>query len=101
MVEHYLNKFGCLYSTTIFVQTNSIMATKKKAHNTDAKEVASLQSHELKYICRIFSDKFGKLPMGVLKNIMRNLGEKGKMCRSRRKIYIGLKALGYSINLKK
>lgn len=77
------------------------MATKKVTRNTDAKQVASLQPHELKYICSIFSNSTEKLNKDVLKNVMKNLGTNGKLCHSRRKIYIGLKAMGYSIKLKK
>lgn len=77
------------------------MATKK--HNTDAKEVASRTKNkrELKYICSIFEMAGAKLTEGVLTAVMKNLGSGGKLCRSRRKIYIGLKAMGYTIKLKK
>lgn len=69
---------------------------KKVVLNTDAKSVASKQNHELKYICSVFKDASGQyLKKDALKQVMTNLGKKGKPSRSRRMIYIGLRAMGY------
>jgi hypothetical protein len=83
------------------------MATKKVVHNTDAKEVASKQQHEIKYICSVFTttnavnSKLVHLSSKDLRNVMRNLGTKAHPCRSRRKIYIALKGMGYTYTPKK
>jgi hypothetical protein len=84
-----------------------IMPTKKVVHNTDAKQVASKQQHELKYICSVFTTKNAvnsalvHLSPKDLKNVMSNLGTKAQPCRSRRKIYIALKGMGYTYTPKK
>jgi predicted PP-loop superfamily ATPase len=67
-----------------------------KKKNSDSKEVASQQKHEMKYICSAWKtvDK-QHLAMADLKRIMKELGSNGKMCRSRRKIYAELRSIGY------
>lgn len=69
---------------------------KKKAKNNDAKSVSSKETWETKYICSVFKDKDGKqLKSGVLRTVMVNLGKNGKPSRSRRNIYVGLRAMGF------
>ena len=72
------------------------MATKKKSGNSDAKSVSSKESYEIRYICSVFKDVDGRhLKSSVLKSVMANLGKNGKPSRSRRNIYVGLRAMGY------
>ena len=72
------------------------MAKKKVVHNNDQKSVSSLQKHELAYICKTHKNEEGiKLTMDLLKIVMKRIGANGKPSRSRRRIDLGLKALGY------
>ena len=68
---------------------------KKKKGNTDAKSVAYLQKHEMEYICKVFFKDGEHLKVSQLKEIMLALGKNGKPSRSRRNIYIGIRAYGY------
>lgn len=68
---------------------------KKKKGNTDAKSVAFFQKHEMKYICGVFLKDGEHLTHELLKQIMLALGKNGKPSRSRRNIYIGIRAYGY------
>jgi len=71
------------------------MAKKKVVRNNDAKEVASKQKSEMSDICRVFLKDGKHLSMDLLKSIMLALGKNGKMCRSRRNIYVGIRAHGF------
>ena len=74
----------------------------KKSKNNDAKSVASKESWEIRYICSVFKGADGKhLKSAVLKSVMANLGKNGKPSRSRRNIYVGLRAMGYVYSPKK
>lgn len=74
----------------------------KKVKNNDAKSVASKESWEISYICSVFKGADGKhLKSAVLKSVMANLGKNGKPSRSRRNIYVGLRAMGYVYSQKK
>lgn len=74
----------------------------KKSKNNDAKSVASKESWETSYICSVFKDKDGKqLKVSVLRTVMLNLGKNGKPSRSRRNIYVGLRAMGFVYSPKK
>ena len=68
---------------------------KKKKGNTDAKSVAYLQKHEMEYICKVFFKDGEHLKVSKLKEIMLALGKNGKPSRSRRNIYIGIRAHGF------
>lgn len=81
------------------------LTMKKVVGNTDAKSVASKQKHEISYICSVFvrngreiGESFTEnLKPAELRQVMINLGTKKSPCRSRRKIYIALKGMGYKL----
>lgn len=60
----------------------------------DPKLVATAQHHEseVKYISKAF-----KIPITVVRKVMKDTGNNGKPSRSRTTIYAGLRALGYVI----
>jgi len=75
---------------------------KRKSHNNDAKEVASKQPQEINSICRVFVDQFGiHIRKELVLKIMKHLGKNGKLCRSRRLIYVGIRAHGYIYKARK
>lgn len=84
------------------------MATIKKATpkksispNTDARNIAIGQPHELKYVCSQFKKAGENLGLEQLKTVIKNLGVKKVGTRtyakrSREKIYTVLKGMGYA-----
>lgn len=71
------------------------MPNKKQVHSMDEHLISS-QVWEHRYICSVFKKDNTHLPMEKLKDIMLNLGRKGKPCRSRRIVYVGIRAHGYT-----
>lgn len=69
------------------------MSTKKSI-KMDPKLVAEKESHEaeVRYIAKTF-----KVPITVLRKVMKDAGKDGKPSRSRTKIYAALRILGYII----
>ena len=70
------------------------MATVKKSHKQDPKLVAAKddQGSEVKYIAKHY-----KIPIKDVRKAMLAIGKGGKPCRSRRRIYQELRAMGYEI----
>ena len=75
------------------------MATKKKgiSPNTDKRNIAYGDPSELRHVCSIHVKDGKHLLVPELKTIMKNLGTKTHNKRSREKIYIALKGMGYII----
>ena len=78
--------------------TNQLKNMAKKKTVTDADLVASKEKfeNEVKYIAKAF-----KIPIKVVRQAVNNANKSGKPCRSRKRIYEYLRALGYVIKTKK
>lgn len=74
------------------------MATKKRgiSPNTDKRNIASADPSEIRYVCSIHVKDGKHLTVPDLKQVMKNLGTKDHAKRSREKVYIALKGMGYT-----
>lgn len=61
----------------------------------DRKLVSAKEKYEAAYIAKKW-----KIPVADVRKVMKEKGKKGKMARSRKVIYQGLREMGYTINTK-